>query len=194
MYNLMFLAFAALQVALFVWLLRLWRGTRSPAAAVLLVPQFFLIWDNLRVVSGVVLGHGPLLYWLSWPSFWAHWMIGCWLIIASGSILRLAGFDFAQQRRVMAAFCLTAVALMVHDLPYLWTRDIYRCGQRGVALQRRAGLGHERLPARAGRHLSGRHRQRRAAVGTSRLPLDDAGWRRHAAHRSAARATRPQAR
>jgi hypothetical protein len=131
-YNLMFLAFAALQVALFVWLLHLWRGTRAPAAAVLLVPQFFLIWDNLRVASGVVLGHGPLLYWLSWPSFWAHWLIGCWLIIASGSILRLAGFDFAKQRRVMAAFCLTAVALMVHDLPFFWTRDIYPVCELGL--------------------------------------------------------------
>ena len=58
MYNLMFLAFAAAQAALFIWLLRLWRETRAPAAAVLLVPQFFLVWDNLRVASGVVLGHG----------------------------------------------------------------------------------------------------------------------------------------
>lgn len=171
MYNLMFLAFAALQIALFVWLLRLWRGTRAPAAAVLLVPQFFLVWDNLRVASGVVLGHGPLLYSLSWPSFWAHWMIGCWLIIASGSILRLAGFDFAQQHRVMAAFCLTA-----------------------VALQRRAGFGRKRLPARARRHLPRRHRQRCLAVGASRLPMDDARRHRHAAHRSTARAARTQAR
>lgn len=151
MYNLMFLAFAALQVALFVWLLRLWRGTRTPAAAVLLVPQFFLIWDNLRVVSGVVLGHGPLLYWLSWPSFWAHWMIGCWLIIASGSILRLAGFDFAQQRRVMAAFCLTAVALMVHDLPYLWTRDIYPVCELGLI--RYSGAVNEASRCSAGQAL-----------------------------------------
>jgi hypothetical protein len=132
MYNLMFLAFAALQVALFVWLLRLWRGPRAPAAAVLLVPQFFLVWDNLRVASGVVLGHGPLLYWLSWPAFWAHWLTGCWLIIASGSILRLAGFDFARQRRVMGAFCLVAVALMVYDLPYLWTRDIHPVCELGL--------------------------------------------------------------
>jgi hypothetical protein len=132
MYNLLFLVFAALQAALFVWLLRLWRRTRAPATAVLLVPQFFLIWDNLRVVSGAVLGHGPLLYALSWPAFWSHWMTGCWLIIASGSILRLAGFEFARQRWVMGAFCLVAVALMAHDLPYFWTRDIYPVCELGL--------------------------------------------------------------
>ena len=132
MYNLMFLAFAAAQTALFIWLLRLWRGTRAPAAAVLLVPQFFLIWDNLRVASGVVFGHGPLLYWLSWPAFWSHWLTGCWLIIASGSILRLAGFTAARQRWVMGAFCLIAVALMAYDLPYFWTRDIYPVCELGL--------------------------------------------------------------
>jgi hypothetical protein len=57
MYTLMFMGYAAAQAALFVWLLRLWRGTRAPAAAVLLVPQLFLIWDNLRVAAGTLLGH-----------------------------------------------------------------------------------------------------------------------------------------
>ena len=132
MYNLMFLVNAVAQAALFVWLLRLWRGTRAPAAAVLLVPQSFLIWDNLRVASGVVLGHGPLLYWLSWPAFWSHWLTGCWLIIACGSILRMADFKLAQRRWVMGAFCLVAVALMLYDLPYIWTRDIHPVCELGL--------------------------------------------------------------
>lgn len=138
----MFLAYAAAQTALFVWLLRLWRSTRAPAAAVLLVPQSFLIWDNLRVASGTLFGHGPLLYWLSWPAFWSHWLTGCWLIIASGSILRMADrrladrhaprLGFAQRRRVMGAFCLVAAALMLYDLPYFWTRDIYPACELGL--------------------------------------------------------------
>ena len=132
MYTLMFIAYAAAQLALFAWLLGLWRGTRAPAAAVLLVPQFFLIWDNLRVASGTLFGHGPLLYWLSWPAFWSHWLTGCWLIIASGSILRLAGFPFAQRREVMGAFCALAALLMLYDLPYFWTRDIYPACELGL--------------------------------------------------------------
>ena len=121
----MFLFFAIAQTALFVWAVRLWRETRAKPLAVILVPQFFLIWDNLRVASGIVIGFGEPLYWLTWPAFWAHWLTGCWLIIASGSILRLAGFEFAQTRIAMGAFCAVAAALMLHDLPLFWTKEIY---------------------------------------------------------------------
>lgn len=121
----MFLFFAIAQTALFVWAVRLWRETRAKPLAVILVPQFFLIWDNLRVASGIVIGFGEPLYWLTWPAFWAHWLSGCWLIIASGSILRLAGFEFAQTRIAMGAFCVVTAALMLHDLPLFWTKEIY---------------------------------------------------------------------
>jgi hypothetical protein len=124
-YSLMFLFFALAQTALFVWLWRIYRETREPVAAMLLFPQFFLIWDNLRVASGIVIGFGDVLYWLTWPVFWIHWLAGCWLIIACGAILRLADFEFAQSKWVMGGFCLIATALIAHDLPYFWTKEIY---------------------------------------------------------------------
>ena len=125
MYTTQCFIYGLLQLALFVWLLRIHRETREPVALLLLVPQFFLVWDNLRVAIGPLLGHGELLYWLTWPSFWAHWFAGCWLIIGAGAILRMAGFDFARHRAVMGAFCTVTVALMIHDLPNFWTEDIY---------------------------------------------------------------------
>ena len=125
MYSLMFLAFAVAQTALVVWLLRIYRQTGAKAAAVLLLPQIALVWDNLRVALGIVLGFGDLLYALTWPAFWAHWLSGCWLIIASGSILRLAGFEFARSRWAMGTFCVVTTALVVHDLPFFWTKNLY---------------------------------------------------------------------
>ena len=125
MYSLMFLGFAIAQASLFVWAFHLWRRTRAKALPVILLPLFFLVWDNLRVAAGIVLGFGDILYALTWPAFWAHWLSGCWLIIASGSILRLAGFGFARARGVMAGFCLLTTALMLHDLPLFWTKEIY---------------------------------------------------------------------
>ena len=121
----MFLGFGLAQIALFVWLVRVYLDTGANAAAVILFPQFFLIWDNLRVAAGIVIGFGDFLYTLTWPAFWAHWLSGCWLIIASGSILRLAGFEFARSRWVMGGFCLLATALVLHDLPLFWTKEIY---------------------------------------------------------------------
>jgi hypothetical protein len=91
-FTTLYFVYGLLQIALFVWLLRIWRETREPVALMLTLPQFFLIWDNMRVAVGPLLGHGPVLYWLTWPSFWVHWLAGCWLIIASGAILRLAFF------------------------------------------------------------------------------------------------------
>lgn len=124
-YSLMFAVFAMAQTALFIWLWQIYRETRLPVAAMLLIPQFFLIWDNLRVASGIFIGFGDLLYWLSWPSFWAHWLTGCWLIIAAGAILRLADFDLAKSKWVMGSFCLLATVLILHDLPFFWTKEIY---------------------------------------------------------------------
>lgn len=125
MYSLMFAGFAVAQLALFVWLLRLTRTHHLAAGYVLLVPQFFLIWDNTRVALGILIGFGDFLYAITWPAFWAHWLSGCWLIIASGSILRLAGISWAEYRWVMGAFCLLATALIAHDLPLFWTKEIY---------------------------------------------------------------------
>jgi hypothetical protein len=125
MYSLMFAGFAVAQLALFVWLVRLTRAHHLAAGYVLLVPQFFLIWDNTRVALGALIGFGDFLYAITWPAFWSHWLTGCWLIIASGSILRLAGISWAQHRWVMGAFCLLATALITHDLPLFWTKEIY---------------------------------------------------------------------
>lgn len=125
MYTALFFIYGLLQIGLFVWLVRLWRETREPIALVLMLPQFFLIWDNWRVAIGPLLGFGDLLYWLTWPSFWVHWFAGCWLIIAAGALLRIAGFEFAKSKWVMGAFCITAVALMLHDLPNFWTQELY---------------------------------------------------------------------
>jgi hypothetical protein len=124
MFSLTFLIYAFLQAVLCVWLWRVWRRTGALIAAVLLIPQFFLVWDNLVVGLGRYIGFGDVLYALSWPRFWAHWLSGCWLIIAAGSILRLAGIGWAQRPASMAAFCGLATAGILYDLPYFWTKEL----------------------------------------------------------------------
>jgi hypothetical protein len=125
MFTALFLTYALLHVGLFIWLLRLYRETRAPVAALLILPQLGLIWDNGVVAAGSFLGFGALLEALSWPRFWIHWLMGCWLIIASASLLRMAGFEFARSKGVMAAFCLLTLAMMLHDLPNFWTATLH---------------------------------------------------------------------
>ena len=125
MYSGLFLFQAALQLALFVWLWRLWRGRGVVVAAVLLLPQFGLVWDNLIVGLGRTIGLGPMLEALSWPRFWLHWLSGAWLVAASGAILRHAGFGFMRPARAMTGFCAATMVLMLYDLPHFWRDSLH---------------------------------------------------------------------
>lgn len=125
MYSTIFLLQAGLQLGLFVWMVRVYQRTGLAALAMLLIPQLGLVWDNLIVGSGQWIGFGPTLEALSWPRFWIHWLMGTWLIIASGAVLRLAGFQWAQKKWVMSGFCLLTVALMIKELPLFWTTSLH---------------------------------------------------------------------
>jgi hypothetical protein len=125
MYSGLFLFQALLQAVLLAWLWRLWKSTGLLVAALLLVPQFGLFWDNLVVGAGRFIGFSPLLEALSWPRFWLHWLFGTWLIIAAGATLRLAGFAFMQGTRPMLLFCSLTVALMMFDLPHFWNDTLH---------------------------------------------------------------------
>ena len=125
MYTTLFMVQTAVQLALGVWLVSIYKRTGLAVALMLFVPQFGLVYDNLIVAIGKYIGFGDTLKALSWPRFWIHWVFGAWLIIACGAILRLAGFYWAQKKGVMAAFCILTVALMVYDLPHFWRESLY---------------------------------------------------------------------
>ena len=125
MYSELFLFQALLQAVLFVWLWRLWKSTGLLVAALLLIPQFGLVYDNLIVGAGRFVGFSTMLEALSWPRFWIHWLFGTWLIVAAGVALRLAGFEFMHGTRPMLVFCALVVALMLYDLPHFWNDRLY---------------------------------------------------------------------
>jgi hypothetical protein len=132
MYTALFYLQTVCQIALLIWLLRIRRNTGAAAATVLLIPQLGLVYDNLIVALGSSIGLGSTLQALTWPRFWIHWLFGSWLIIASGGILRLAGFAWARTRAAMAAFCVLTVALMVYDLPLFWKSKLYPVCELGL--------------------------------------------------------------
>ena len=125
MYSELFLAQSLLQAVLWVWCWRLWRTRGLLVAALLLIPQFGLVWDNLIVGLGRFIGFGPLLEALSWPRIWLHWLFGTWLIVAAGSALRLAGFAWMRPARSLVMFCSLTVALMMFDLPHFWRDSLH---------------------------------------------------------------------
>jgi hypothetical protein len=119
MLSFIFLLFAVIHLGLLAWGWRAWTPAGRPVAlTVLLIGNTLLWYDNFRIGMGRFIGEGDLLYNMSVPAFVWHWTMLPLLVIVAGSIARLAGLAWARNRMVMGAFCVVAVGLIVHDLPY----------------------------------------------------------------------------
>jgi hypothetical protein len=116
MLSAVYLLIAAIDIGVLVWALRLYRNYPSTALLLATVPLYLLWFDNLTIGLGGTLGEGPLLLGMNTVRFLAHYLCLPVTFIAIGSMARQAGFQWAQPKPVMAAFCLLAAYFMVHDL------------------------------------------------------------------------------
>lgn len=126
MLSFIFLGYALVHLALLVWGWRIWAGTGRPVALLLVVFGATLLpWDNLRIGIGRFIGQGDLLYNLSVPAFAWHWSLLPLLIIAAGSVARLADLHWARSKAVMGAFCVVAVGLSAMDIPKIFSMELH---------------------------------------------------------------------
>lgn len=126
MLSFVFLAYAVIHIGIWLWGWKLWAETGRPVSLlIVLVGGTLLFYDNLRIGLGRFIGEGDLLYALSVPAFAWHWSLLPLLVIAAGSIARLAGLQWAQNKFVMGAFCVVAVALSIHDIPKIFAMDLH---------------------------------------------------------------------
>jgi hypothetical protein len=118
MLSFIFFIYAAIHIGLLVWGWRSWTPAGRPIALTILLLGNTLLWyDNFRIGIGRFMGPTELLHDLSVPAFLWHWTLLPLLVIVAGSIARLADLPWAKNRAVMGAFCVVAVALIIHDLP-----------------------------------------------------------------------------
>jgi hypothetical protein len=109
----------------------LWYGARSyfkyRTWALLLTSStlIFLWFDNFAIAFGKYLGQGDFLYGLTYVRYGWHWLTLPLWIIAAGSIARAAGFAWAQNKLVMAAFCLVATYFIATEVPLLFSVEFY---------------------------------------------------------------------
>ncbi|MEZ5564100.1 MAG: hypothetical protein R3F24_00690 [Gammaproteobacteria bacterium] len=126
MLSYLFLAYAVAHLGIWLWGWKLWAQTGRPVALLLvLVGGTLLFYDNFRIGIGRFVGEGDLLYYLSVPAFAWHWSLLPLLVIAAGSIARLAGLRWSLNLLVMGAFCVVAVALSAHDIPKIFSMELY---------------------------------------------------------------------
>jgi len=125
MLSFIFLVFAVIHLSIWLWGWRLWARTGRPVSlAIVLVGGTLLFYDNFRIGIGRFLGQGDLLYALSVPAFAWHWSMLPLLVIAAGSVARLADLAWARNKLVMGAFCVVAVALSIHDIPKIFDMNL----------------------------------------------------------------------
>lgn len=126
MLSIIFLVYAVVHIALWIWGWRLWaRHGRPVALFVLLFANTLLFYDNLRIGLGRFIGEGELLRAMTVPAFAWHWTFLPLLVIAAGSVARLAGLAWARNKAVMGAFCVVAVLLAALDIPMIFTLELY---------------------------------------------------------------------
>ena len=126
MLSFIFLAYAVIHIGIWLWGWKLWASTGRPVALlIVLIGGTLLFYDNFRIGIGRFVGEGDLLYAMSVPAFAWHWSLLPLLVIAAGSIARLAGLAWAQNKLVMGAFCVVAVALSIHDIPKIFSMDLH---------------------------------------------------------------------
>lgn len=125
MLSWIFLIFAVIHLGLWLWGWKRWSQTGRPVALFLvLFGGTLLFYDNLRIGIGRFIGPGETLYALSVPAFAWHWSMLPLLVIAAGSVARLADLGWARNRLVMGAFCVVAVALSAMDIPKIFAMDL----------------------------------------------------------------------
>jgi len=125
MFSIGYLIIAVIDLAVLVWALKLYKEYPSRALMLATLPLYLMWFDNLTIGLGSTIGEGPLLLGMNTVRFLAHYILLPMLFIALGSMARQAGFNWAQPKIVMAAFCVLATYFMAHDLWLFYNATFY---------------------------------------------------------------------
>jgi hypothetical protein len=112
--------YAVAQAALLAWGVRLWPRSRSLALGLLLLVGAALVYDNLIIAIGRLLGEGSLLHALNWPRFLFHALLTPLLLVTAVYQAGRGGISWAAGRVGQIAAWVVALGLIlfgiIHDL------------------------------------------------------------------------------
>ena len=109
----LFILYTAAYFFILVWAARRAMQTRRAGAAFLTLLSFGLLYDNLILSIGNLLGEGDLLHALSWPRFVLHQLALPWVMVSAFEILQSAGHPWAQKRSAQIGVWAFALVVMV---------------------------------------------------------------------------------
>lgn len=114
--GILYFVLAVLQFVCLIWLARQLRQSYNHYNALAAITVAMLVYDNLVVAVGGVLGEGDLLKNLNALRFYGHALLTPTIIIFAFGVARRLGFGWAQSKIAHAAFCVLATALIAYSV------------------------------------------------------------------------------
>lgn len=103
-------------LALIVWAGRIFWRTRRVGTLFLILVLFGLIYDNLILSIGNLVGFGPVLQALSWPRFILHQLFLPWIMVSAFEQVRLAGHPWAQRKNRWVSVWIGSAMIMMNGI------------------------------------------------------------------------------
>jgi len=112
MFTLIHVCFGLVQLALTIIAVRHWMIHRSSYGLIPIAVIGALVYDNLAIASGSLLGEGAALQAVNVPRYVFHALLTPMLVIFACGVARRADVGWSQTKGVHAAFCTLATALI----------------------------------------------------------------------------------
>ena len=112
MFTLIHVCFGLVQLALTIIAVRHWLIHRSSYGLIPIAVIGALVYDNLAIASGSLLGEGAALQAVNVPRYVFHALLTPMLIIFACGVARQADVGWSQTKGVHAAFCTLATVLI----------------------------------------------------------------------------------
>lgn len=114
--------YAIVHLALLAWGITLWSHTKRASAFLIAAVAFGLMYDNLILSLGNLVGSSEFLYWLSVPRFVLHQLVLPWVIYAAFEQARRMGHAWAQGRVVrwvvgLVSFTVVLLGVLTRIVP-----------------------------------------------------------------------------
>lgn len=113
---LLFAAFTAGYILLFIWAILTVKNSRPVSAAFLLPVILGLIYDNGILAAGSLIGEGSTLKLLNYARFWIHAFFTPLLVLYSWNTLKQADIDWAKTGTLKWGAYLLTAGLIVLEL------------------------------------------------------------------------------
>ena len=111
--SIMFPLFGVAHALISVWLIKMMIERKLPFVGFYVLVGVTLVYDNVMIAFGHLIGFGDLLLALNYPRFCIHETVTPFLLVAIAALGSRAGFSWCGHRNVKIILWVTAIVFSV---------------------------------------------------------------------------------